>query len=59
MNDFGPIAASVIRCDGPGTMTSDLASLPYRRVRRPMLVLDPVGRVDLEPMPPVPVRRRN
>jgi microcystin degradation protein MlrC len=59
MNDFGPIAASVIRCDGPGTMTSDLASLPYRRVRRPMLVLDPVGRVDLEPMPPVAVRHRN
>ncbi len=58
MNDFGPIAASVIRCDGPGTMTSDLASLPYRRVRRPMLVLDPVDRVDVEPMPPVAVRRR-
>jgi hypothetical protein len=40
-------------------MTTDLASLPYRRVRRPMLVLDPVDRVDLEPMPPVPVRRRS
>ena len=59
MNDFGPIAASVIRCDGPGTMTADLASLPYRRVRRPMLVLDPVDSVDLEPMPPVVVRRRS
>ncbi len=58
MNDFGPIAASVIRCDGPGTMTTDLASLPYRRVRRPMLVLDPVDRVDVDPMPPVAVRRR-
>lgn len=58
MNDFGPIAASVIRCDGPGTMTTDLASLPYRRVRRPMLVLDPVESVDLESMPTVAVRRR-
>jgi microcystin degradation protein MlrC len=59
MNDFGPIAASVIRCDGPGTMTADLASLPYRRVRRPMLVLDPVDSVDLESMPTVAVRRRS
>ena len=59
MNDFGPIAASVIRCDGPGTLTADLASLPYRRVRRPMLVLDPVDRVDVEPMPPVAVRQRS
>jgi hypothetical protein len=39
-------------------MTTDLASLPYRRVRRPMLVLDPVESVDLESMPPVAVRRR-
>jgi microcystin degradation protein MlrC len=59
MHDFGPIAASVIRCDGPGTMTTDLASLPYRRVRRPMLVLDPVESVDLESMPTVVVRRRH
>ena len=59
MNDFGPIAASVIRCDGPGTLTADLASLPYRRVRHPMLVLDPVDHVDVEPMPPVAVRHRS
>lgn len=58
MNDFGPIAATVIRCDGPGTLTTDLASLPYTRVRRPMLGLDPVTTVDLEPMPPVRTRTR-
>ena len=58
MNDFGPIAASVIRCDGPGTLSPDLASLPYRRVRRPMLMLDPVDRVELEHMAPVATRHR-
>ncbi len=58
MNDFGPIAASVIRCDGPGTLSPDLASLPFRNVRRPMLWLDRVDRVEVEPMPPVATRPR-
>lgn len=58
MHDFGPIAAEVIRCDGPGTLSPDLASLPYRRVRRPMLRLDRVDRVEVESMPPPTVRRR-
>lgn len=58
MNDFGKFAAAVIRCDGPGTLSADLASLPYRRVRRPMLRLDPVDRVELEAMPAVRIRRR-
>lgn len=58
MNDFGKFAAHVIRCDGPGTLTSDYASLPYRRIRRPMLRLDPVDTVELEPMPPITVRPR-
>ncbi len=58
MNDFGPIAAHVIRCDGPGTLTADLSTLPYRHVRRPMLGLDPVDTVELEAMAPVPARPR-
>ncbi|CAB4573706.1 MAG: M81 family metallopeptidase [Actinomycetes bacterium] len=58
MNDFGKFAASVVRCDGPGTLTADLATLPYTRIPRPMLGLDPVDRVELEAMPPVRVRQR-
>jgi microcystin degradation protein MlrC len=58
MNDFGTFAAHVIRCDGPGTLTTDLSTLPYTRIRRPMLVLDPVATVELEPMAPVAVRNR-
>jgi microcystin degradation protein MlrC len=58
MNDFGPIAALVVRCDGPGTAASDLTTLPFRRVHRPMLRLDPVDSVELEAMPPVTTRRR-
>lgn len=58
MNDFGKLAAQVIRCDGTGTLTTDDASLPFCRSRRPMLRLDAVDTVDLEPMPPVTVRPR-
>jgi microcystin degradation protein MlrC len=58
MNDFGKFAAHVIRCDSPGTLTTDYASLPYRRIRRPMLRLDPVDTVELEPMAPVTRRSR-
>lgn len=57
-NDFGKFAAAIVRCDGPGTLTADLASLPYRRIRRPMMGLDPVDRVELEMMPSPTVRRR-
>jgi microcystin degradation protein MlrC len=57
-NDFGKFAAHIVRCDGPGTLTADLASLPYTRIRRPMLGLDDVATVDLEAMPAVPIRRR-
>lgn len=57
MNDFGTFAGAVVRCDGPGTMTMDFSTLPYRRIRRPMLGADPVERVELEQMPPVRIRR--
>jgi microcystin degradation protein MlrC len=55
MNDFGKFAASVVRCDGPGTLSADLATLPYRHIRRPMVGIDPV---ELEMMPPVAERQR-
>jgi microcystin degradation protein MlrC len=58
MNDFGKFAGHVIRCDGPGTLTTDYSSLPFRRIRRPMLGLDPVDTVAIEPMPAVTVRTR-
>jgi microcystin degradation protein MlrC len=48
VHDFGPIAARVIRCDAPGTMTRDLSTFPFQRVRRPMRRLDDVDHLDLE-----------
>lgn len=50
MNDFGTLAAHVVRCDGPGTLTHDLTALPFRRVTRPLLGLDPVELLALRPM---------
>jgi len=58
MNGFGPIAANVVRCEGPGTMSPDLSVFPYRKVRRPLLGLDPGETVLLEQMPAVAQRRR-
>ena len=58
MNDFGRFAAAVVRCDGPGTLTADLSTLPYTRIRRPMLGPDPADLLEVEPMPPVVSRRR-
>lgn len=37
---FDPLAGTVIRADPPGLTTSNLAQLPYRRVRRPIWPLD-------------------
>ncbi|MDP9363047.1 MAG: MlrC C-terminal domain-containing protein, partial [Chloroflexota bacterium] len=37
---FEPIAGTIIRADPPGLTTSNLAQLPYRRVRRPLWPLD-------------------
>ncbi len=56
MNDFGTFAATVIRCDGPGTLTTHLDTLPFRRAPRPLRGLDPVDRVELHVMPPVATR---
>lgn len=57
MNGFGPIAAKVVRCEGPGTMSPDLRVFPYRKVRRPLAGLDAAELVQLEAMP-VASRRR-
>jgi microcystin degradation protein MlrC len=50
MGGFASVAAHVVRCDGPGSATLDMAKIPYRRVKRPMLGLDPVDLIGLEPL---------
>ena len=50
MGGFASIAASIIRCDGPGSATLDMSQIPYRHIRRPMLGLDPVEEIGLEPL---------
>jgi len=39
---FQHLAGTTIRCDTPGLTTSNLSSLPYRRIRRPIWPLDPL-----------------
>ena len=51
MGGFATIAACIIRCDGPGSATLDLSKIPYRRIKRPMMGLDPLGMIHLEPLP--------
>lgn len=50
MNGFGPIAAKVVRCEGPGTMSPDLSLFPYRKVRRPFAGIDSVDLITIEPL---------
>jgi microcystin degradation protein MlrC len=50
MGGFAPIAASIVRCDGPGSATLDMKQIPYRKIKRPMLGLDPVEMIGLEPL---------
>ena len=45
---FAPIAARIIRCDGPGSATLDMKQIPYRHVGRPMLGLDPAETITIE-----------
>ncbi len=47
---FAHLAGTIIRCDPPGFTTSNLAQLPYRRVRRPIWPLDNVDAPELEEM---------
>jgi microcystin degradation protein MlrC len=39
---FAPLG-KVVYCDVPGTVTSDFATLPYTRLRRPMWPIDPIS----------------
>jgi len=39
---YDPIAARMLWVDTPGPCTSNLRSLPYRRIHRPIFPLDPV-----------------
>ena len=50
MGGFASVAAHVVRCDGPGSATLDMAKIPYRRISRPMLGLDPVEMIGVEPL---------
>jgi microcystin degradation protein MlrC len=50
MGGFAHLAAQVIRCDGPGSASLDLTTLPFRRVRRPLLGLDPIEAIGIEPL---------
>jgi microcystin degradation protein MlrC len=44
---FAHLAGTIIRCDPPGITTSNLAQLPYRRVRRPIWPLDDIPAPEL------------
>jgi microcystin degradation protein MlrC len=50
MGGFGPIAAHIVRCDGPGSATVDMTKIPHQRIKRPMLGLDPIETIRLEPL---------
>ena len=39
---FDPIAAETIYCDTPGTLNSDIASMPFTRVPRPIWPIDDI-----------------
>jgi microcystin degradation protein MlrC len=52
---FAPLASAIVRCDAPGTVTGDVTSLPYRRLRRPMWPWDvdvACTPIEAQPMPP-------
>ena len=40
--EFGPFAADIILSDCPGCASSRFASLPYRKIARPLWPLDPI-----------------
>jgi microcystin degradation protein MlrC len=50
MGGFAPIAAHIVRCDGPGSATLDVTKIPYRHIGRPMLGLDPAEMIRVEPL---------
>ncbi|WP_296945000.1 M81 family metallopeptidase [uncultured Massilia sp.] len=43
---FDAIAGTTLFCDAPGALNSDLASLPYAHLRRPMWPLDAIGEAE-------------
>jgi microcystin degradation protein MlrC len=50
MGGFAPIASHIVRCDGPGSATVDMTKIPFRRITRPMMGLDPIETIKLEPL---------
>ncbi len=51
MGGFASIAAAIVRCDGPGSATLDMRQIPFTRIKRPLLGLDPVEMISLESLP--------
>ena len=47
---FSPVAARVLYCEAPGTLSSDLASVPYQKITRPIWPLDDVTLEGLTPI---------
>jgi microcystin degradation protein MlrC len=47
---FAALATHIVRCDGPGSATLDVSKIPYRRIKRPMLGLDPADQIAVEPL---------
>jgi microcystin degradation protein MlrC len=41
--EFEPIASEIIYCDTPGSLNSDLKSIPYKKVPRPIWPLDDIS----------------
>lgn len=44
---FAPLAEDIIYCDPPGLLNSNLAALPYTRLRRPIWPIDALESVEL------------
>jgi microcystin degradation protein MlrC len=51
MGGFASIAAAIIRCDGPGSATLDMRQIPFQRIKHPLLGLDPLDMIGIEPLP--------
>lgn len=49
---FAPLAGSILDCDTPGSVTTDPALLPYRRLQRPIAPLDTGVNLDPRPLGP-------
>lgn len=42
---FAAVAGTILHCNAPGALSQDFASLPYRRIERPLWPLDTIDRL--------------